>query len=150
MRTKSRIKNLINELEDLSGYNIFERTRRREIIELRALFHTVLKKYYRFSLREIQELGGENGYKMNHASIIHSINSFDIYCKYSPHLLDWYHAVIADLEEDVAAERIDFIRPKLKYLSEENLLKLSTIVKEMYEEAIIQMSKNQEEETLQI
>jgi len=65
-------------------------------------------------------------------------------------LLDWYHAVIADLEEDVAAERIDFIRPKLKYLSEENLLKLSTIVKEMYEEAIIQMSKNQEEETLQI
>ena len=67
MRTKSRIKNLINELEDLSGYNIFERTRRREIIELRALFHTVLKKYYRFSLREIQELGGENGYRMNHA-----------------------------------------------------------------------------------
>ena len=58
---------------------------------------------------------------------------------------DWYHAVVIDLEEDVAAQRIDFIKPKLKYLSEENLLKLSTVVKEMYEEAII----NMKEESLQ-
>ena len=87
---------------------------------------------------------------MNHASVIHSLNSFEIYSKYSPHLLEWYHAVVQDLEEDVAAERIDFIKPKLKYLSEDDLLKLSTIVKEMYEEAIIQMSEDQEEETLQI
>ena len=50
-------------------------------------------------------------------------------------------AVVIDLEEDIAAQRIDFIKPKLKYLSDDDLLKLSTIVKEMYEEAIIQMSE---------
>ena len=146
MRTKSRIRNLVKEIELLSGYNIFESTRRREVVEIRSLLYTVLKKFYRFTLREIQDLAAEYNYTMNHASVIHSLNSFEIYSKYSPHLLEWYHAVVQDLEEDVAAERIDFIKPKLKYLSEDDLSKLSTIVKEMYEEAIIQMS---EEESLQ-
>lgn len=137
---------LINEIESLSGYRVFENTRRREVVEVRSLLYTVLKKFYRFTLREIQDLAEEYNYSITHASVIHSINSFDVYSKYSPHLLEWYHAVVIDLEEDLAAQRIDFIKPKLKYLSDDDLLKLSTIVKEMYEEAIIQMS---EEESLQ-
>lgn len=146
MRNRSRIMTLINEIESLSGYRVFENTRRREVVEVRSLLYTVLKKFYRFTLREIQDLAEEYNYSITHASVIHSINSFDVYSKYSPHLLEWYHAVVIDLEEDLAAQRIDFIKPKLKYLSDDDLLKLSTIVKEMYEEAIIQMS---EEESLQ-
>lgn len=146
MRNRSRIMTLINEIESLSGYRVFENTRRREVVEVRSLLYTVLKKFYRFTLREIQDLAEEYNYSITHASVIHSLNSFDVYSKYSPHLLEWYHAVVIDLEEDLAAQRIDFIKPKLKYLSDDDLLKLSTIVKEMYEEAIIQMS---EEESLQ-
>jgi len=137
---------LINEIESLSGYRVFENTRRREVVEIRSLLYTVLKKFYRFTLREIQDLAQEYNYYITHASVIHSIKSFEVYSKYSPHLLEWYHAVVIDLEEDLAAQRIDYIKPKLKYLSDDDLLKLSTIVKEMYEEAIIQMS---EEESLQ-
>jgi len=137
---------LINEIESLSGYKVFDNTRRREVVEVRSLLYTVLKKFYRFTLREIQDLAEEYNYTITHASVIHSLKSFEVYSKYSPHLLEWYHAVVIDLEEDLAAQRIDFIKPKLKYLSDDDLLKLSTIVKEMYEEAIIQMS---EEESLQ-
>ena len=147
MRNRSRIMTLINEIETLSGYRVFENTRRREVVEIRSLLYTVLKKFYRFTLREIQDLAQEYNYNITHASVIHSIKSFEVYSKYSPHILEWYHAVVIDLEEDLAAQRIDYIKPKLKYLSDEDLLKLSTIVKEMYEEAIIQMS---EEESLQI
>lgn len=146
IRTKSRIRSLIEEIQLLSGHNIFEATRRREVVEVRSLLYVILKKYYRFSLREIQDLCQEHGYIITHASVIHSLNSFDIYMKYNSNLADWYHAVVVGLEEDVAAARIDFIKPKLKYLSDDDLLKLSTLVKEMYEEAIIQMK---EEETLQ-
>ena len=146
MRNRSRIMTLINEIESLSGYRVFENTRRREVVEVRSLLYTVLKKFYRFTLREIQDLAEEYNYSITHASVIHSLKSFEVYSKYSPHLLEWYHAVVIDLEEDLAAQRIDFIKPKLKYLSDDDLLKLSTIVKEMYEEAIIQMS---EEESLQ-
>mgnify|MGYP003132763335 CR=1 FL=1 len=146
MRNRSRIMSLINEIESLSGYRVFENTRRREVVEIRSLLYTVLKKFYRFTLREIQDLAQEYNYYITHASVIHSIKSFEVYSKYSPHLLEWYHAVVIDLEEDLAAQRIDYIKPKLKYLSDDDLLKLSTIVKEMYEEAIIQMS---EEESLQ-
>ena len=146
MRNRSRIMSLITEIESLSGYRVFDNTRRREVVEIRSLLYTVLKKFYRFTLREIQDLAQEYNYYITHASVIHSIKSFEVYSKYSPHLLEWYHAVVIDLEEDLAAQRIDYIKPKLKYLSDDDLLKLSTIVKEMYEEAIIQMS---EEESLQ-
>ena len=145
IRTKSRIRNLIDEIEALSGLKIFEQTRRRETVEVRSLFYTVLRKFYRFNLREIQEFGEEYGYYITHASVIHSLKSFEVYKTYNKNLEDWFHAIIIYLEEDVAASRIDFIKPKLKYLSEDDLLKLSTIVKEMYEESIIQMK----EETLQ-
>ena len=53
IRTKSRIRNLIDEIEALSQLSIFENTRRREIVEIRSLFYTVLRKFYRFNLREI-------------------------------------------------------------------------------------------------
>ena len=145
MRTRSRIRGLIDEIETLSGINIFQNTRRREVVEVRSLLYSILKKFYRFNLREIQDLCSEHGYNITHASVIHSLKSFDVYKTYNKNLDDWYHAVVIDLEEDVAAQRIDFIKPKLKYLSEDNLLKLSTVVKEMYEEAIIKMR----EESLQ-
>ena len=145
MRTKSRIRSLIDEIETLSNISIFQNTRRREVVEVRSLLYTILRNFYRFNLREIQDLCSEHGYEITHASVIHSLKSFNIYKSYNKNLDDWFHAVIIELEEDVAAQRIDFIKPKLKYLSEENLLKLSTVVKEMYEEAII----NMKEESLQ-
>lgn len=145
IRTRSRIRNLMDEIETLSGLKIFEKTRRRETVEIRSLFYTVLRKFYRFNLREIQEYGEEYDYYITHASVIHSLKSFDVYKTYNKNLDEWFHAIIIDLEEDVAASRIDFIKPKLKYLSEDDLLKLSTIVKEMYEESLIHMR----EESLQ-
>lgn len=149
IRTKSRIRNLIDEIQALSQVRVFENTRRREVVEVRSLLYTVLKKFYRFNLREIMEIGEEYGYYITHASVIHSLNSFDVYKTYNKNLDEWHHAIVIDLEEDVAAARIDFIKPKLKYLSEDDLLKLSTIVQEMYEESIIEMSKEMNEESLQ-
>mgnify|MGYP003133560283 CR=1 FL=1 len=145
IRTRSRIRNLIDEIEALSQLSIFENTRRRETVEIRSLFYTILRKFYRFNLREIMEIGEEYGYYITHASVIHSLKSFEVYKTYNKNLEQWFHAIIVDLEDDVAMTRIEFIKPKLKYLSEQNLLKLSTTVKEMYEESLIQMR----EESLQ-
>jgi len=141
----NRIKSVINEIQELSGLHLFTNTRQREHVEIRSLLYVILKNHYKFTYREILALCSEYDYHITHASVIHSLNSFDVYKTYNKNLDDWYHAVVIDLEEDVAAQRIDFIKPKLKYLSEENLLKLSTVVKEMYEEAII----NMKEESLQ-
>ena len=114
MRTKSRIRSLIDEIETLSNINIFQNTRRREVVEVRSLLYTILRNFYRFNLREIQDLCSEYGYEITHASVIHSLKSFNIYKSYNKNLDDWFHAVIIELEEDVAASRIDFIKPKLK------------------------------------
>lgn len=146
MRNRNRILALLDEIESLSGLKIFTKTRKRDYVEIRSLLYVVLRKYYRFSYREIIELCSANGYYITHASIIHAVKSFDIYMNYNKNLQDWYHAICIDLDEDVAAARIDFIKPKLKYLSEDDLLKLSTIVKEMYEEAIIKIAEQQQNE----
>ena len=50
--------------------------------------------------------------------------------------------MIYELGDDLAVEITDFIIPKLKYLDVDQLRELSSKVKEMYEESIIRISKN--------
>ena len=146
MRNRNRILALLDEIEALSGLQAFTKTRKRDYVEVRSLLYKVLRKYYRFIYREIIELCHAHDYYITHASIIHAVKSFDIYRQYNKNLGEWYHSICLDLDEDVAAARIDFIKPKLKYLSEDDLSKLSTIVQEMYEEAIIKIADQQEDE----
>tara|TARA_X000000950_G_C13803606_1_gene614632 strand:- start:244 stop:675 length:432 start_codon:yes stop_codon:yes gene_type:complete len=140
-KRNNRIKSVINEIQELSGLHLFTNTRQREHVEIRSLLYVILKNHYNFTYREILALCSEYDYHITHASVIHSINSFPIYSKYNTRLEEWYHALLIDLDDDIAEQRIDFIKPKLKYLSEQDLLKLSTIVKEMYEEAIIKLKE---------
>lgn len=135
----SRINTLVGEIKLLTKLDVFSNTRKREYVEARALLMKVLSKYFNYRLRDIQRVFSEYGYPVTHATIIHGLKSFDMYLNYSPDLKEWYHAIVLDLSADVGAARIDFIIPKLKYLSDDDLLKLSNLVKEMYEEAIITM-----------
>ena len=70
MRTKSRIRSLIDEIETLSNINIFQNTRRREVVEVRSLLYTILRNFYRFNLREIQDLCSEYGYEITHGIVL--------------------------------------------------------------------------------
>jgi hypothetical protein len=139
---RNKVISLILEINNLARLDIFKPSRKRKYVEARSLFVHIMFKYYKYRLRDLVEIFAGRGYPITHASIIYSIKSFEIYIKYNQDLQAWYEAIMLDLDEDLGEARIDFIVPKLKYLSEDDLLKLSTLVKEMYENAIIHMSLN--------
>lgn len=71
---------LINE----SGIDVNEKTRKREVIEMRSLFFNLVKTLKpRISYSTI----GRN-VNVNHATVLHSLYMFDIYTKYNKELND--------------------------------------------------------------
>ena len=78
--------NAIEIIKDLviteSGIDIAERTRRREVIEIRGLFFHVAKTLKPMST--FNSMGKSVG--VNHATVIHSMGMFDTYTKYNKEL----------------------------------------------------------------
>ena len=70
-----------DKLKELTGLNIFKNTRRREYVEIRAVFFHILRHKHRLTLRGIQDIFEQNGKKINHATIVHSLKEYDVYCR---------------------------------------------------------------------
>jgi hypothetical protein len=65
-----------------SGIDIGERTRRREVIEMRGLFFHITKLVK--PLSTFNSMGKSVG--VDHATVIHSLNMFETYTKYNKEL----------------------------------------------------------------
>jgi chromosomal replication initiation ATPase DnaA len=65
-----------------SGIDISEKTRRREVVEVRGLFFHVTKTLK--PLSTFNSMGKSVG--VNHATVIHSMGMFDTYSKYNKEL----------------------------------------------------------------
>ena len=73
--------------EEFKGLDFLKQTRKREYVEARAAFYYYLRTYDHCTYAKIQKVVDElAGWKPNHASILHSINSFDIYSFYNQEL----------------------------------------------------------------
>ena len=65
----------------LSGINVFQRSRKREIVEMRSLLFYILKNKLNMGLTEIATYFRESGTSINHATVIWSLKNYDIYKK---------------------------------------------------------------------
>ena len=64
---------------ELSGINIFERSRKREIVEMRSLFFYILRNKLDMGLTEISRYFEDSASSINHATVIWSLKNYDIY-----------------------------------------------------------------------
>ena len=64
---------------ELSGINIFEKTRKREVVEIRSLFFFILKDKLNMSWTQIANYFKDSGTYINHATVIHSYNNYEMY-----------------------------------------------------------------------
>jgi hypothetical protein len=64
---------------ELSGINIFERSRKREIVEMRSLFFYILRNKLDMGLTEISRYFEDSASSINHATIIWSLKNYDVY-----------------------------------------------------------------------
>lgn len=83
-------------IKELTGIDIFEQTRRREVIEMRSVANTYMTNICKMRLMEIVREYAKHGYSTTHASVIHSSNSFDQHKWYNPDVELAYKALIGD------------------------------------------------------
>ena len=73
-------------IKELTDIDIFQQTRKREVIELRSVANTYLYDVCRKTLGRIVKEYARNGFKTTHPSIIHSINTYNEHKQYNKEL----------------------------------------------------------------
>ena len=74
------------EIKYTLGVNVFENSRKRPIIDARSLFCYILRKDFNLTLHSIAEIYKSNKKNYNHATVIHSVNNYELACKYDMRL----------------------------------------------------------------
>jgi len=82
-------------LKQISGVDIFQETRKQEVVEYRAVANLFLNKIMGYSLMDIVRWYQSNGKNSHHATIIFSINNYDIYKKYNKDLEKMFNTLLS-------------------------------------------------------
>lgn len=102
MRSKTEFYNdaghIVDLLCKLSSTNILENKRTRDHSEARSVLYTIFRSKYNVSLKAIEKYMEDNGKSSDHSTIIHSLNSFEIYVRYSKYLKDWLDTIIYKID----------------------------------------------------
>ena len=91
-----RLQIIRDTIKETANIDIFEQTRRRDVIEMRSVANYYLYKICKMRLMEIVREYEKNNYKTTHASIIHSLNTYDQHKRYNTELELMYKALIGD------------------------------------------------------
>lgn len=94
---ETKIKELI--LKELR-VDISEQSRKREIIEARALYFYLVRKIY--TKRSLQSIASD--FDMNHATVVHALKNFPMYENYNTKILDCKNLILHLLGGEVEQE----------------------------------------------
>ena len=72
---------IADKLIELSGVNVFEQSRVRDVIEMRGLLCYLLREKRLMRWTAISDFFKSQGKPMNHATVIHAIKSYPLYYK---------------------------------------------------------------------
>ena len=82
-------------IKQITGVDIFQETRKQEVVEYRAVANLFLNKIMGYSLMDIVRWYQSNGKNSHHATIIFSINNYDIYKKYNKDLEKIFNTLLS-------------------------------------------------------
>lgn len=72
---------IANEIKDVLKVNVFENSRKRSIVDARSLFCYILRKDFNLTLHSIANIYKSNRKNYDHATVIHSVNNYEIACR---------------------------------------------------------------------
>lgn len=122
-----RIKNLIT-IE--SGVDISERSREREIVEMRAVYYKILRDVHHLSLTRIARSIG-----YNHATVLYALNNYDAWSAFSNNMVTCYNnikEIISNEDnQDSVYEDVMALRRRIEMLELTNQQLTMVIVKNL-------------------
>ena len=84
--TKTTPQKVAKAVIDLTGLDIFNNTKKREYVELRALVCYMLREDLNFGFQKIADYFKSNGKKMDHSSVIYLVKNYPIYKQHNKKL----------------------------------------------------------------
>tara|TARA_R110000751_G_scaffold303300_1_gene417900 strand:+ start:246 stop:665 length:420 start_codon:yes stop_codon:yes gene_type:complete len=122
---------IAREVGRLSKLDLFKTTRQREYIDARSLLNFILYKYKKMGFTKIKEFYGNNNWKINHATLIHSIKHFEIYKTYNNNLTVWLEHIVDNINKMDNFTKREYIKGKINHLSNKDIDEITMIVSNM-------------------
>ncbi len=91
-----KLETIRDTIKDLTQIDIFEQTRRREVIEMRSVANRYMSKVKKMRLTEIMREYKRCGYDIHHATILYHLKNYDQICFYNPDIKLVFKALIGD------------------------------------------------------
>jgi hypothetical protein len=120
---------IAKEINKIAKVDVFQNTRKREVVEARSLLSLILYKYEKMTLQEIGNLFKQKGRSGNHTTVLHSIKSFEKNNKYNNRIQRWLLKITRQLR-DIDAKR-EFIKHKVNFLKNKDVDKIAKQVDKM-------------------
>lgn len=131
--TQSQTRLVAKEIKDITGVNFLEKRRDTTYVEARAFFVHILKNYYKFRNKDIINTFNDLGFKMDSATLCHSLKMFEVYEHKNFRMQKWFDSLFAKPSYKSRSNTQAYIKSKLKYLPEHVLVKVAaqieTIIK---------------------
>lgn len=117
-----KLKTIAQIIKDQTDRDILTNHRTRELIELRSVANTYLRNEIKLGFNEIARQYKSLGKTSHHTTIMHSVNGYEINCKYNNHL-----KVIYDSLLDKNKGKNELII-KIRKLDKQNIKKISEFI----------------------
>ena len=81
-------------LKNLTGVNVFENSRRTDIIEIRSLLVYILREVENMTYYSIRDFFIANGKAYDHTTAMHAYNNYLMFEEYNPNLKEHFNTVV--------------------------------------------------------
>lgn len=113
-----RLKRIGESIKEMTGVDIFEQSRRRELVEMRAVANVLMSKTLRMGWSEIVREYKKNGFNTTHASIIYSCETYPDHSFYNKQLPLIHEALLNDSKINLIEKIINLSPEKLEEIEE--------------------------------
>tara|TARA_R100000231_G_scaffold9100_2_gene11656 strand:+ start:1824 stop:2216 length:393 start_codon:yes stop_codon:yes gene_type:complete len=120
---------IAKQINKVANVDVFENTRRREVVEARSLLSFILYKYEKMTLQQIGNLFKDKGRSGNHTTVLHAIKSFETHKKYNSKIQEWLLDITIKLKNNDAKK--EFIKHKVNFLDNKDVDKIAKQVDKM-------------------
>ncbi len=133
MNKAIKIAKRINKITKL---NVFENTRRIEVVEVRSLLVFILYRYEKMKLHNIASFLEENGKSSDHSSVLHAFRMFEVYLKGNKKLGKLLTKLTKNTKDVNNQAKREFVKLKVNYLNNENIEAMVQLVDTMEQEEL--------------
>ena len=116
-------------IQEITGVDINEVSRKREIIEARAIYYKVLKQIDK--KKSLQSIGASVG--KNHATVLHSLKNYDMFEQFNPTLKLFRKQIMQRLNYVKPEDILDMSKDELIQSLQIDIMKLNDEIENLQE-----------------